>query len=99
MNSPPRHPSEEGEAAQPQPQPALKQREEQEEDERAMNENLRKRVAFKHMKLFIVGDSGAGKTSVCRWLQQLPFQEQHLSTELADLTTISLQNWNAIEEE
>ena len=45
------------------------------------------------MKLFIVGDSGAGKTSFCRWLQKLQFEEQHFSTELAELTIITLRNW------
>src|SRR4051812_32625006 len=48
------------------------------------------------MKMFIVGDSGAGKTSFCRWIQHLPFESRHLSTEMAQLTTININtnNWN-----
>jgi len=41
-----------------------------------------------------VGDSGAGKTSVLRWLRQRPLRTEHDSTDGADIITVDLKDWN-----
>jgi len=50
---------------------------------------------LRRVNLFIVGDSGAGKTSVLRWLRRRPFRTEHDSTDGADIiTVVDLKDWN-----
>ena len=51
---------------------------------------------WKRIKLFLVGDSGVGKSSALRWLMNLPFEEKHISTDSADVMTIDVRGWERI---
>ena len=51
---------------------------------------------WKRIKLFLVGDSGVGKSSVLRWLMNLPFEEKHISTDSADVMTIDVRGWERV---
>ena len=51
---------------------------------------------WKRIKLFLVGDSGVGKSSALRWLMNLPFEEKHISTDSADVLTIDVRGWERV---
>ena len=51
---------------------------------------------FKRIKLFLVGDGKAGKTSVVRWLNGEPFEEKHIRTEGASISTREMRNFQTI---
>lgn len=48
---------------------------------------------WKRIKLYLVGDSGAGKSSVLRWLKGDKFEEEHVSTDSVEISTIELKEW------
>jgi len=50
-------------------------------------------VDWKRVRLFLVGDSGAGKSSFLRWLKGDPVLEQHQPTFTEEIETIDLQDW------
>jgi len=51
---------------------------------------------WKRIRLFLVGDGGAGKSSVLRWLKGDPFVEQRIPTDGAAIETIDLKDWREI---
>jgi len=48
---------------------------------------------WKRVRMFVVGDGGAGKTSVIRWLKGEAFREKHEPTDSAEIETIDLKDW------
>lgn len=56
-------------------------------------------ATWKRVKFFLVGDSGVGKSSLLRFLKDEPFRREHVSTKLADLTTIDVRDWKTLKRE
>jgi GTPase SAR1 family protein len=52
--------------------------------------------SWKRTKVFLLGDSGAGKTSILRWLQGRPFEEKHISTDGVDMVTADMKDWKEV---
>ena len=46
-------------------------------------------TTWRHTRLFLVGDSGAGKTSLVRWLKGKNFKEYHDSTDSVDVSFVN----------
>jgi GTPase SAR1 family protein len=57
-------------------------------------ENLK--VPWKHTKLFLLGDSGAGKTSTLRWLKGDKFESKHITTDLVEREVVDRQKWKNV---
>ncbi len=51
------------------------------------------RGEWKRVKLFLVGDAAAGKTSFLRWLTDEEFESVHIMTEGAELSTVAIRDW------
>eukprot|EP00027_Filamoeba_sp_ATCC50430_P004277 CAMPEP_0168546700 /NCGR_PEP_ID=MMETSP0413-20121227/3638_1 /TAXON_ID=136452 /ORGANISM="Filamoeba nolandi, Strain NC-AS-23-1" /LENGTH=850 /DNA_ID=CAMNT_0008576895 /DNA_START=93 /DNA_END=2645 /DNA_ORIENTATION=+ len=68
----------------------LDQMEEHNEDLISKLDNL---GPWKWLKLFLVGDAGAGKSSVLRWLTGQEFDPTPSNTDSADVTTTDVGNW------
>mmetsp|Transcript_3878 Transcript_3878/g.5419 ORF Transcript_3878/g.5419 Transcript_3878/m.5419 type:complete len:432 (-) Transcript_3878:1302-2597(-) len=51
---------------------------------------------WKRLKLMLVGDSGAGKTSVLRWLLGEEFVATRSLTDTAEITTADLRGWTRV---
>eukprot|EP01102_Stenamoeba_stenopodia_P015861 TRINITY_DN5479_c0_g3_i1.p1 TRINITY_DN5479_c0_g3~~TRINITY_DN5479_c0_g3_i1.p1 ORF type:complete len:778 (-),score=147.20 TRINITY_DN5479_c0_g3_i1:6-2309(-) len=51
---------------------------------------------WKRLKLLVVGDAAAGKTSTLRWLQQKPFVDSHNSTNSLELMTVDMRDWKEV---
>jgi len=63
-----------------------------------MREALATRMGrWKRIRLFIVGDGGAGKSSVRRLLKGDPFNENHDLTDGAEIETLDLNDWKVSE--
>jgi len=63
-----------------------------------MQEALKTRMGqWRRVRLFLVGDGGAGKTSVLRWLKGDPFDEEHKTTDGAVIETLDLKDWEEAE--
>mmetsp|Transcript_20768 Transcript_20768/g.29162 ORF Transcript_20768/g.29162 Transcript_20768/m.29162 type:complete len:1031 (+) Transcript_20768:58-3150(+) len=61
-------------------------------DAHVLRSCLQTEITWKHIRLFVVGDSGAGKTSLVRWLKGEKFNNEHISTDSVDVSTISTSN-------
>ena len=62
--------------------------------QRSLIETPGAKCRLNRVNLFIVGDSGAGKTSVLRWLRSRPFRAEHESTDMADIMTVDIKDWD-----
>jgi len=52
---------------------------------------------WKRIRVFVVGDGAAGKSSVVRWLKGDRFVETHNRTDGAAIETIDLKDWRVME--
>jgi len=52
---------------------------------------------WKRIRVFVVGDAEAGKSSVVRWLKGDRFVETHNQTDGAAIETIDLKDWKVME--
>jgi GTPase SAR1 family protein len=48
---------------------------------------------WRRMKLFLVGDGKAGKTSILRWLKGEPFVAEYEVTDVAKISTLEVFDW------
>src|SRR5947209_8303906 len=51
---------------------------------------------WKRIKIFLVGDAEAGKTSTLKWLQGLKIDAAHVITDSMEVTTVEMREWKEI---
>src|SRR5690242_13522715 len=53
-------------------------------------------AAWQRIKIFLVGDAGAGKTSLLKWLRGLKIDASHVITDGMEVTTVEMREWKEI---